>query len=635
MKLSQLVIKSDRQSPYFLGIFAFSLLLYTVILVIGVPNKVSQIALAEDAVVFFIASFIWLYLAYLSSGWWGTLTSFAGTLILFATQLSSIWRSGLGLSAFVMSGLFTMTDTAGYYSSALRFLEGGKFFDIAAWRPLAHGVLAVFLGITQQNLQLTIALLVLLTAIACFFMAREIQRNLGTIAAVLTLLVVFMYYRVYLGSVSTESLGLALGALGLGFVWRGATQHQSKSCLLGIFLLTLALNTRAGAFFLLPALILWGAFLFKGAKRFSVSFVLGGFSLIFLGFVVNSLIFKLVSSPDATSFSNFSYSFYGLLVNGDWQTIFRDHPEVLQLTDKEASQRIYEIIFEVLRQNPLSLVRGCIRAWKMFIWDDFVFDFVATANYNNPKINVGLQILSLIGLVSAYGKRETPTGSLIIVATLGILLSVPFVPPWDAGMRPYMATVPFVALIPSLGLAAVVAKMSWRRLQQTPTIRESPLLLWVVAFVLIFLTVGGVFITKVFSNSSNFAEISCPADTEAVYFRNTEGSSVEIVDNKAIANTYTPQFQFDDFKGILNRYDKRYGGRSDTSEMIAALSRLPPQTTITNKISLEDGIMLWIIRSNPLKERGIVGACGTFASNESEQSYLRSLFYSNSESIIE
>ncbi|MEA5511668.1 hypothetical protein VB715_17990 [Crocosphaera sp. UHCC 0190] len=65
----------------------------------------------------------------------------------------------------MMSGLLTMTDTADYYGSALRLLEGGTFGTVASWRLLAQGVLATFLGLTQQNFQLTIALLVLICAI--------------------------------------------------------------------------------------------------------------------------------------------------------------------------------------------------------------------------------------------------------------------------------------------------------------------------------------------------------------------------------------------------------------------------------------------------------------------------------------
>ena len=635
MKLSQLSSITYQQLLYPLAILGVSLLLYATILIVGVPGKISHILLSEDSIFFFIASLIFLYFAYLPSGWLGTLTSFAGTLVLFGIQLSGIWRSGLNLSGFVMSGLLTMTDTAGYYSSALNFLEGGTFFDIAAWRPLAHGVLATLLGLTQQNFQITIALLVLITAIACFFLAREVQRSHGTTAAVFVLIITFMYYRVYLGTASTESLGLALGTLGLAFIWRGATKYQSNSCLLGIFLLTLALNTRAGTFFILPALILWGAMLFRGSNRFSGRFVLGGVSLVLLAFFLNSLIFKLVSSPEATSFSNFSYSLYGLLVNGNWQTIFKDHPELMQLTDKEASQRIYQIIFEILRNDPFSLVRGCIRAWRSFLWNDFVFAFVATAKYNNPKINVGLQILSIFGLVSAYRQRQTPSGSLILAATLGILLSVPFVPPWDAGMRPYIATVPFIALIPALGFAAVVRKMKWQQLQQISTVKESSFLLWLVASTLIFLTIGGTVITKFLSHPPSFARISCPAGTEDVYFRNTRGSSIHIMANNAIGQTNTPNIRIIDFKGILNRYRKRYGGRSDTTQMIEALSELPEQTTITNKINLENGQMLWVVRRNPLKYQGIIGACGKFAaSNRVDQGYLKSIFYSDSESIV-
>ncbi len=626
---------SARQWLYSLGIIAVGLLLYAAILIIGVPGKISQIVLSEDAILFFLGSFIFLYFAYLPSGWRGILTSFAATLALFAVQLSGIWRSGLNLSAFVLSGLLTLTDTAGYYSSALNFLEGGQFWDIAAWRPLAHGVLATLLKLTQQNWQLTLALLVLITAIACFLLAREVQRSHGTAAAVIVLLISFMYYRVYLGTASTESLGIALGALGLAFIWRGAAKYQINSCLFGIFLLTLALNTRAGTFFILPALIIWGAWQFRGTARFSVRFILGGFSLVFLGFALNSLIFKLTSPPDVTSFSNFSYSLYGLLVNGNWLTIYKQHPEVFELSDQDKAQRIYQIIFEILRKNPFSLVQGCWRAWKMFVWDDFVFAFVATAEDNSAKLNIGLQILSLMGLFSLYRQRLTPIGSMLLAATLGILLSVPFVPPWDAGMRPYMATVPFIAVLPALGFTALVRKMEWRKLQQLPVVKESPILLWFVGGALVFLTIGGTIITKALSYPPNFAKITCPAGTEAVYFRNTAGSSLKIVPDKAIAQTNVPKVRLSDFKGMLNRYEQRYGRQNGATPLLETLSDLSAPITLTSKINLEDGELLWVVRQNPIHHEGIIGTCGTFAAERNsknlDEGYLKFIFYADSE----
>ena len=286
-----------------------------------------------------------------------------------------------------------------YFPDALRLLAGNTFTAVSSWRPLAHGVTATLLGLTQQNLQVTLAILVLISAISCFLLAREIQRTHGTMAGVLVLITIFLYYRLYIGTVSTENLGLALGTMGLASLWRGTINQNEKFCLLGIFLFTLALNARAGTFFILPAFVLWGTWLFRGSSHFSWRFLLGGCSVVFLGFLINSLVFKIVGDPNVAGNSNFAYVFYGLVVGGNWYTVFIDHPELNFnfYGGKEVATRVYQLAFEKLRSNPFALLISFLRAWKQFLLDDFIFNFARSA-----KVNVALQILSLIGLIYCY-----------------------------------------------------------------------------------------------------------------------------------------------------------------------------------------------------------------------------------------
>lgn len=123
-----------------------------------------MILLSKDATFstfVFLIVYFFLYLAYRPSGWFGTLTSFSTTLIVFALQLSGLWQSGASNSLFIRGGFLPISDAHHYYSGALELLEGGRLSVIASRRPLFSGMLATLLGLTQQNLQVTIALLVL------------------------------------------------------------------------------------------------------------------------------------------------------------------------------------------------------------------------------------------------------------------------------------------------------------------------------------------------------------------------------------------------------------------------------------------------------------------------------------------
>ena len=610
---------------YSIAIIIFGLLAYSSVLLIGIPGKINQL-LWDDSTFLFIIIAGLLYFAYRPSGWLGRLTSFTATLIVFAVQLAGIWYSGLNESNYVMGGLLTMTDTAGYYESALRLLEGKTFSIIGSWRPLSHGVLATLLALTQQNLQISIALLVLITAVACFLLAREVQRSHGLAAGVLVVTILFLFYRKYMGTVSTENLGLALGAIALAILWRGTVHRTINLCLLGIFLLTVALNVRAGAFLILPALVLWGTWVFR---RRSLRFLIGGFSVVLLGFILNSLVFKSVSLPNTMSNSNFSYSLYGLLVGGNWQTVFNEHPELAGLNDLERSQRVYQLVINILRTSPFSLVRGCVRAWTDFIWNDFVFSFV-----ESTKVNVVLQILSLIALINCYRERQTPFASFIFASAMGILLSVPFLPPWDAGVRIYAVTIPFFALLPALGLAFVAKNRQWRRLVQVPNPQEQPYLLW-FGLSLALLTFGGAITTKILSHPPQFAEISCPAGQEAVYFRYSAGSSLHLVAD-SVRKSYVPNIRVSDFRKMLDRYLEK---DPRVPELTKELDRLKPNTVLINKIDLKSGKILWVIADHEIlpPENGLVGACGQRTQNAAvknprtaDKGYLQSLFYADS-----
>jgi pilus assembly protein TadC len=128
----------------------------------------------------------------------------------------------------------------------------------------------------------------------------------------------------------TEIIGLSLGSLSFAVMLRGSQERHTYLVIFGIFLLTLALNARAGAFIVLPALILWGTWFFRGCSRFSVRFLINGFTAVALGFLINFIILKTTISSENTSIvnANYSYALYQLAVNSKkWYQIWIDYPE--------------------------------------------------------------------------------------------------------------------------------------------------------------------------------------------------------------------------------------------------------------------------------------------------------------------
>jgi len=404
------------------------------------------------------------------------------SLVLYGT-----WRTGVS-DFSVIGGLLPYSDANAYYSDALRLLHGHRFTDFASRRPLFPAFFASVLFLTDGDLRLALLATTALTAAAIAIAMRDVERYAGTAAALFLALCLFLFYRRSIGAVLTEHLGLTLGCLAFCFLWRGAHTQHLPSVFGGLFLLSLALNARAGAFLVLPAIACWVAWEFRGPRRSAVRLLGGAAVALLVGFAINHLLLHAVGIPGA-AFSNFSYTLYGLVFGGNWTTALRQHPALAALPPLEQSTRVYALAWEQIRTHPLSLVNGCLNAWKAFFvgqsgtWCSFLFhlspdwitlsemltDGWAAVNLRRDVWTllslvgrelwaVVMNVLLVAGTLALVRKPRSPLVRLHGAAWAGILLSVPFAPPWDAdNMRAYAATIPFLAGLPLMGL------LYWRR----------------------------------------------------------------------------------------------------------------------------------------------------------------------------
>ncbi|MCE1255802.1 MAG: hypothetical protein LWX83_19905, partial [Anaerolineae bacterium] len=173
-------------------LFGIPLIIYFAILVNRSPNLLRPISLAAR---FSFASLIpimalVLWGAFLIKGWWGRLASFSAVLALFALALAGIWASGQS-DALIMTGLLPISDARGYYLDANLLLENQPYSVFSSRRPFFAGLLAALLQATQRNLQWSLAILVLITAVCCYLAARAVRRSHGALAAAIFTMVLF------------------------------------------------------------------------------------------------------------------------------------------------------------------------------------------------------------------------------------------------------------------------------------------------------------------------------------------------------------------------------------------------------------------------------------------------------------
>lgn len=601
-------------------LLAVPLLIFTASLVGRMPLRVSQEFRYSLILVAMLLLALFL-VAFSMRGRAGRLAALSITLLVFAMPLSALWAGAFNES-FIFKGLIPFSDAGGYFYDAKRLLEGGLLSGFSARRPLFAGMLAVILSLTGQNLQVSLAILVAITGLTCFIAAREVQRTHGVLAGVLLLVLLFFFYRRTAGSTMTENLGLSLGALGFAGLWRSAAEHKPGYALFGLFLLTLALNARAGAFFMLLTLVVWGAWFFRLKNRWSFSFLLWGGGVVGMGFLTNMVVYWLISDPDSLVFSNFAYHFYGTVSGGkEWSYIFIKHPEINNIPEPERSRVAYRMAFDLLKQHPWGLVQGTFKALGVFLSYQKEGLFAYIRGDENPLNSLVARILlwalSLVALVRGFFKRVDPFYSMLLAAFAGILLSVPFATPWDSNiMRAYAPAIPFLVALPVLGLVFLLQQVRWLAFLYRP---QDQLVAqgWINPgiFLIVFCVLAPV-ILRFVRPVPVLPALNCPVGLAGIYIRITPGSSLSIVANDASQKTYLPVLRQAD-------YQKRDDSDFSRPEVLNELLKIKAPTTIFSSIDLKTGIDYWVIAGSRLlpAQPAIAGVCGKKGDAAATQRY--------------
>ncbi len=521
--------------------------------------------------------FVCLYIAFRLKGWAGQVFSLVLSLALFAFALAGLWAIGQSQST-VFNGIVPLFDARSYYGDALRLLAGQDFTSFSARRPLFAGLFSVLLWISNRNLMTALSILTLMTALACFVTVKQIQRTHGSEVAVFVLIILFLFYRYHSGLVMTENLGLPLGALGFALIWRGAATRNRFALWVGLFLFTLGLNARAGAFLTLPLLVLWYGWAFKDpARKFSWSFFAIGITAVLAGFVINLLMVRLLATPSGMPFSNFSYSLYGLASGGkSWTYVLDAHPELSQLQEPYLSRQIYKLAFELIRDQPVLLIKGALYNWSMLFSNTWynAYSFVTGENEIVRLVaQCSILVLCVLGFVRWIRKPEDTLNGLVVIAAIGTLVSAPFLPPTDAyRMRPYATSMIVFGLLPAMGLLFGLEMLKIRFVEKKEQDDTYPGILIFLVILLLFSTTVGPVLIKNFGELPEFQQVTCEKDLDLVSLRFDPGTYFSIVRQDEPELDGMPNFH-------LGRF-RRNSHSLAHSEMIRWTGQINAQTSI-------------------------------------------------------
>jgi hypothetical protein len=505
----------------------------------------------------------------------------------------------------------------------LRIISGADISHFSAMRPFFPGFLSFLMKVTDQNFMTSLAVVTLVAAIAIYFGVREIQRTHGAETAVFLLVVIFVYFRHHSGTSMSETLGVPFGVLGMGLLWRGIDKRSQSLAVFGMFVTTLALNIRPGAMFTLPLMLLWaGWILRRDRERISIRFLVLGTAVIILGFVLNSLFVRLLAGPSGTAFSNFSWALYGLASGGhSFNYVFQQHPELALVQDPEQSRTIYRLALELMIQSPELLAQGIWQRYSMFFSNSWysAFSFLESENGMVYVITRWtIYILCVLGFVKWLRKPGDPHSGLVALAAVGVLLSVPFVPPTDAyRVRLYAASIVIFGLLPAMGVSLITDRFKFFS-QPNSQIQDSNV---TAAFgaLLVVLVLCGTLLAKFSSQPPLLPAANCPSGEDAIVTRFNAGTSINILGEKIAFLDWMPNFHHGQFRRSVH-------GLADT-HLIDYLESLPAGTSIFSSLDhLSNRTALVILPTNQLPQPGsYIGLCGQWESEPNLARY--GIFY--------
>ena len=501
-------------------------------------------------------------------GMWGKWLTLTFTLLLFSLSLIYKWQTADNFST--VGGLFPVRDAYDYYQGAQTIIYGRDLSGSSTYRPIYTAFLATVMWIANGNLQMVLILLAILNALAIFCVSIEINRILeNSLFSAIFLVFGYIFFRRFSGTLLTENLGFLMGNLTLFFLLRGAASQKLNHILFGLFLLTFGLNARAGAYLILPVIVLWAAISFRANHSFWKTFFTG-IAVIFIGMAGNWLLAKAIHSPTSAMFSNYSYTLYGLAVgNKGWEQVLVDHPGV-------SANEIYTLAFNKIKNEPALFIQGIAGAYSdYFVASRGAFSFLLLKRDRNDILNTILWTLSLLGLITAIIKREQKQYSLTLAFFAGIMLSVGLVPPIDStNMRAFATTIPmslYIVITSGGLLSEFIFGKSNSLLEKENNVN---LHISLSSIILMASFIVPVFLRQVGSPPSVETDGNCKSGENETTFVIADGSSMTI--NSEAQFTYIPTIQSTRFMNKLFSPEQLADGAA-----IRLMSELSPGSTLT------------------------------------------------------
>ncbi len=357
---------------------------------------------------------------------------------------ANAWQDGRG-GYFALGGLLPWSDASNYYAGAVEIDEYGRMDDWNKRRPLNATInsLKLFVG---RNLEGWIGVNAVLMALGLSLAAREVSLRMGYCAAAAFMAIVCGHGPGFWATTMSETNGHFLGLLATAVLLAAVRMRDHRWCLTAVFAFTIALDSRAGAFLVLPFLWPWCAVSFADTMRRRVQIAAAAVLVTVLGFLPAKGYASLLAEGRSASHANFSWTLYGLADgNKGWREVFADYPQIKKMDERQRADFVYARAFDRIRRDPGRFLAVLCKSTATFV------------RYLGAYVNLSTTFAAAALILCLLSWRD-PLSWLIMAGLAGTIASAPLLM-LDGGSRVFAATVPVTALAGALVIGALAVAL--------------------------------------------------------------------------------------------------------------------------------------------------------------------------------
>ncbi|HEV7877788.1 hypothetical protein [Bradyrhizobium sp.] len=391
----------------------------------------------------------------------------------FVFCLSAVWagvvRPG-DPNRLNLGGLIPFSDAANYLTSAFDQVKDGVWNTQALRRPLAAAFRSVLLVFGNFSLPVMLILQSCMMAGAICFATYAIMVWRGAWAAMAFFSLTYIYDRFFVLTTNTEPLGMFWALLSIPFFIRAFCDRSVAAALVAFALTSVALITRMGSMFTLPALLLWLVWQF-GQNRIAKFRIFATAICIMLSvFAFSSVLQRTYGTGPNPATGNFPYVLCGLtmgtIFDGCMKKLASEGKPLETVAEDARASQLYAMAWENFRAQPEVFFRRLADSAKAFVTELPGLLWTGYGPADGPHWLFGYAVAAtiLIGLFLAVRKMEAVELRFWALVWASILASSCFIY-FDDGARALAASHPMIAMFFALGMSSTAlapAKLSPR-----------------------------------------------------------------------------------------------------------------------------------------------------------------------------